>query len=311
MNDQFAFLRPELGAGQVDDSFWPSFTDIMMVVVMIFLIATSLLIIRNWELLADLRASIEAEQMAAQMAQSATEENITLEERLAQAEHEISMLRLAMLQARELQAETEADLSATRRDLANMRIERDQLTSRLQSTERQLENVQAQYTKTTGELDQLRADYAQQGQRLESALTEVDSLTRIREEQMAEISALRQESALTAEELRTLQSSYDTLESKYEKLIKPARTAKGKFVVEVRYSKQDGDKVGYREPGQSNIEYLSLDEVEKRLTRHKARDPKSLYVKIIIPKDSGLSYSEAWAFMKNLLEKYDYYYYQQ
>jgi chromosome segregation ATPase len=308
--EQFSSLRPDLGAGKVDDSFWPSFTDIMMVVVMIFLIATSLLIIRNWELLADLRASMEAEELAARMAQSATEENITLEERLAQAEHEISMLRLAMLQARELQQETEAELSATRRDLANMRIERDQLTSRLQSTERQLENVQAQYDKTSGELEQLRADYSQQQQRLESALTEVDTLTRIREEQMAEISQLRQESTLTAEELRSLQTSYDTLESKYEKLIKPARTAKGKFVVEVRYSKKDGDKIGYREPGQSSIQYLSLGEIEKRLAEHKARDPKSLYVKIIIPKDSGLSYSEAWAFMKNLLEKYDYYYQQ-
>jgi chromosome segregation ATPase len=310
MYEQFSALRPDLGAGKVDDSFWPSFTDIMMVVVMIFLIATSLLIIRNWELLADLRASMEAEQLASQMAQSASEENVTLEERLAQTEQELSMLRLAMLQARELQQDTEEQLMATRRDLTSLRIERDQLVSRLQSTERQLENVQAQYAKTSGELQQLRSEYAQQQERLESALSEVDSLTRTREEQLAQISRLRQESVLTAEELRSLQSNYDTLESKYEKLIKPARTAKGKFVVEVRYSKQDGEKIGYRESGQSKIQYLTLDEIEKRLAKHKARDPKSLYVKIIIPKDSGLSYSEAWSFMKNLLEKYDYYYQQ-
>ena len=31
-------------------------------------------------------------------------------------------------------------------------------------------------------------------------------------------------------------------------------------------------------------------------------------IKIVIPKNSGLTYSEAWTFMKGLLEKYDYYY---
>ena len=35
---------------------------------------------------------------------------------------------------------------------------------------------------------------------------------------------------------------------------------------------------------------------------------KNLYVKIIIPEDSGLTYNEAWEFMRQLLVKYDYYY---
>jgi hypothetical protein len=33
-----------------------------------------------------------------------------------------------------------------------------------------------------------------------------------------------------------------------------------------------------------------------------------LYVKIIIPDNSGLSYNEAWDFMSGMLDKYDYYY---
>ena len=35
---------------------------------------------------------------------------------------------------------------------------------------------------------------------------------------------------------------------------------------------------------------------------------QDLYVKIIIPEDSGLTYNEAWTFMRGLLVKYDYYY---
>ena len=35
-----------------------------------------------------------------------------------------------------------------------------------------------------------------------------------------------------------------------------------------------------------------------------------LYVKLIIPDDSGLSYNEAWSFTVDMLDKYDYYHQQ-
>ena len=33
-----------------------------------------------------------------------------------------------------------------------------------------------------------------------------------------------------------------------------------------------------------------------------------LYVKVVIPDDSGLTYNEAWDFTKTVLTDYDYYY---
>ncbi len=66
-----------------ENSFWPSFTDIMMVVTMIFLMATSLLVVRNWQLVAELQESITAERIASQLIESTSQENVTLEERLA------------------------------------------------------------------------------------------------------------------------------------------------------------------------------------------------------------------------------------
>src|SRR5210317_327937 len=80
-----------------DNSFWPSFTDIMMVITMIFLMATSLLVVRNWQLVAELKESIAAEQMASQTIEITVQENATLEERLANAEQSNSILRLRAL----------------------------------------------------------------------------------------------------------------------------------------------------------------------------------------------------------------------
>ena len=75
-----------------ENSFWPSFTDIMMVVTMIFLMATSLLVVRNWQLVAELQESIQAEQMAEEIIELTSQENATLEERLANAEQANSCL---------------------------------------------------------------------------------------------------------------------------------------------------------------------------------------------------------------------------
>ena len=111
------------------------------------------------------------------------------------------------------------------------------------------------------------------------------------------------------QQLLTLKGDYETVKSKYEELIKPARTARGKYIAEVYYVKgQSGNVIRYREPGDEGYTRLGLDEVEKRLSKLKQERGKDLYVKIIIPEDSGLSYSEAWDFMRNLLVKYDYYY---
>ena len=80
-----------------ENSFWPSFTDIMMVITMIFLMATSLLVVRNWQLVAELQESVAAERLAAEMVETTEQEKLTLEERLANAEQSNSILRLRLM----------------------------------------------------------------------------------------------------------------------------------------------------------------------------------------------------------------------
>jgi chromosome segregation ATPase len=125
----------------------------------------------------------------------------------------------------------------------------------------------------------------------------------------AEKSQLSQESATYSQQLQTLKGEYDLVKSQYEELIKPARSAKGKHIVQVYYVKDEtGVKIRYRQPGDDEFSRISLAEVESRLDILKREYGDELYVKIIIPENSGLSYNEAWEFMRKLLVKYDYYY---
>ena len=98
--DGFVDLRGS-DEGTSGESFWPSFTDIMMVVVMIFMIASTVLIVRNWDLVRELRTTMDAERAAQEVARFASEVNATLEERLANAQHEVSLMRMRLMRSEE------------------------------------------------------------------------------------------------------------------------------------------------------------------------------------------------------------------
>ncbi len=422
-----------------DNSFWPSFTDIMMVITMIFLMATSLLLVRNWQLVAELRESIVAEQLAEQLIESTFLENVTLEERLANAEQSNSILRLRILkkdeelliasntiqqQATSIRAleisntEFTKSLELATADLATANVEIEKVATQYQGLENQLarlneeirqQNIESDKTSallatakadiesltqtsqepqqdissltlekqrlsqevsgleqdrlrqdqeiaslkqdrqrqdqeiTSLKQDRLRQDQeiaslTQDNQRLiresrensrkllvlkdesnallSTAREEIDLLSRSSQTQQQRITSLTQEKLFLNREveaynrqLLALKGKYEVVRSKYEELVKPARSAKGKYIAQVYYIKgKNGKIIRYKQPGDSGFVDLQLAEVEKRLSRLKAQKGKDLYVQIIIPQDSGLTYNEAWDFMRKLLVKYDYYY---
>ncbi len=334
-----------------ENSFWPSFTDIMMVITMIFLMATSLLVVRNWQLVAELQESVAAERLAAEMIETQTQEKLTLEERLANAEQSNSILRLRMLKKDEELTQAQAaireqdsrisTLESQNTDLADLleqsraqvaaaNLEIDAAMAQNQELAQQMAALNRQMAALNQQLAQQQVESEQARAQLDSTLSELDStrsqlgsartqiaeLTESRVAQQQNITQLTQERSLLNREIEeynqqllTLKGDYETVKSKYEELIKPARSAKGKYIAEVYYIKgQSGNVIRYRQPGDSDYSRLSLAEVESRLAKLKQEQGENLYVKIIIPKDSGLSYSEAWQFMRNLLVKYDYYY---
>ena len=330
MNNGFV----QIGANQAgiggENSFWPSFTDVMMVITLIFLMATSILVVRNWQLVAELQESVAAERMAAQLIESTSMENATLEERLANAEQSNSILRLRLLKKDEELAtaqlairdqdsnlaslqqqnlELQASLEQSRSELDAANLEINAATSQFNEMARQIALLNEKLAQRQEEGEQVRAQ-------LESARVEIAELSASSRQQQQDITQLTEEKRLLAHEitaynqqLLTLKGDYETIKSQYEELIKPARSAKGKHIAQVYYIKDDsGTVIRYRQPGDADFSRLSLAEVEERLEKLKREHGKDLYIKIIIPEDSGLTYNEAWEFMRSLLVKYDYYY---
>ena len=324
----------QIGGGHTgiggENSFWPSFTDVMMVITLIFLMATSILVVRNWQLVAELQESVAAERMAAQLIESTSMENATLEERLANAEQSNSILRLRLMKKDEELADAKGRIREQDSNLAELqtqnreyRLSLEQTRAELDAANLEIDAATAQFNDMARQIELLNQQLALQQQAdeetralLDSARSEIAELSATTSQQQQTISQLAEEKTLLSQEitaynlqLLTLKGEYETVKSKYEELIKPARSAKGKHIAQVYYIKgESGNVIRYRQPGDSGFSRLSLAEVEQRLDKLKAKYGKDLYVKIIIPENSGLTYNEAWAFMRKLLVKYDYYY---
>ncbi|MGD2083862.1 MAG: hypothetical protein PVF91_12935 [Chromatiales bacterium] len=305
----FIDLRLNRQEGENSESFWPSFTDIMTVIVMIFLIAMVILLIRNMELVKQLRATMEAERTAAELARATGEEKESLALRLIATENELSMVRMRLMRAEEERDELEQRTERQQARIGDLGGERDRLAQRadrLEATARQLTDELSSARST---LATLRQDYSNLQARHETTQEELERVEQSYAQRQEELSEARSIILARDKRLADLQGTFEDLKIKYDKLVKPARTARGKYVVEVRYSKTDGGYlIEYKEPGQAEFSTLSRAALEKRLSALKAKDPDGLYIKVIFPKDSGLSYSEAWSFTSFLHKNYDYYF---
>jgi chromosome segregation ATPase len=221
--------------------------------------------------------------------------NATLEEQLAQAQHEISVLRMQLMQTSEDNEILNRTLADKEQQLVVIMSDNQKLQTTLSNTEQRVASLDSQLQQVIVDLDKLRSNYEQQSTELNSTR---DKLIILSEEKEAQ-----------SRQLVSLETDYSNLKVKYDKLVKPARTAKGKYVVEVNYEKIKGKgRIRFKDAGDENYTTLTSSELHNKLAALKKEHTNRLYIKIIIPENSGLSYSEAWEFMKSILHKYDYYY---
>lgn len=327
MHEGFVDLRhgggSDEGTSGGNESFWPSFTDIMMVVMMIFMIASTVLVIRNWELVAELRntmeaqqrameaeqRAVEAEQRAAALARSASEENATLEEQLAQAQHQLSLQRMQLMRASEERQQIEQELELKAREVDGFRADLQRSQQRSGSLDERVAALSTQLREERDAQARMRNELADQANRLNMLSDERSALQATNTRQAEQIAALEASRERSQTELSAIENDYSQLQEKYNKLVRPARSAAGKRVVEVRYEKVAGlERFQIKEPGESVYHELNRSELEARLGELKESEQTPLYVKIIIPEQSGLSYNEAWRFTSETLNRYDYYY---
>jgi len=292
VNEEFVDLRR---GNLSSESFWPSFTDIMMVVVIIFLLTSMLLMVKNWELLDQLRNSMAAEEQAVKIIHDTSEENATLEDQLIQAQNEISMLRMQMLQASEQANQLNVELDDKDRQIVIMLSENAQLKNAVDKSKNKIVSLSSQLSATRNDLSQLNIDIEKKQNALNKERQKLIIITQERDSQSRKLSSL--------------EDDFGSLKVKYDKLIKPARTAKGKYVVSVNFERIKGkERIRFKNSGDENYILLSKKQLHDKLSKLKKKYPKKLYIKIVIPKKSGLTYNEAWSFMKGILQKYDYYY---
>jgi hypothetical protein len=275
MNNGF----PSLSGAQeeLEEGFWSSFSNVMMVILKIFLLVIVVMALNSRNLLEDLKHSIRAKEaaqeeakQAAQLAQSSLKANATLEEQLSYYQQRSSDLEMELLRSR---AETE--------DARDAKINQEAELSRLKETA-------AAQSEQLGLRDTILKD-------MQTQMASKD----------AELGSLRSKVDESEKKLLSLQGDYTDLDQKYQKLLKPARSAKGKQVVEVMFS-----KAGYtiRKPGEPMARSIPRAQLDSELGGLKTQYGTDLYVKVIIPDNSGLSYNEAWRFTNDMLSQYDYYY---
>jgi hypothetical protein len=328
--DGFTDLRIGVGSNDVNEGFWPSFTDIMTVVVMIFLISMVVLLVRNIELVNQLRSTMEAERIAAELARATGEEKDTLSSALHRAEDRVQRLQLEVMRLQERAGRNEtliADQLRAITALSNQRDDLEQQATQLLLIRQQLaadiSKRDTQLAEAQQLIDSKQLELNANARRLatlEESLAALQTRYSQREQETERLQALVSEQRETLAQAReqrrdferrylVLADDFDDLKVKYDKLFKPARSSTGRHLIEVRYWKQDGGyQIAWREGGEGAYQPIRRDRLDRVLTRLSQEKTNGLYVKVIFPENSGLSYNEAWEFTTHLHSNYDYYF---
>jgi hypothetical protein len=287
-------------------SLWPSFTDIMTVVLMVFMLTMVLVIVKNANLVERIRLSQEllgrAELERAALADSLAglaARNTDLQDELRGYSMQIILLNDEVERMQEV---VDAKLAV----VEGLADENAALLERVRLIELQLAEKDEELEAARLTVDEIRAASRETQRELRDELAAL--LARLQEKETALVTLSDEKTDLELELARSRQD-LSSLEDKYLQLIRPARSAAGKAVATVRVWRADGEmRYEYTAPEGGRAAPVSLRELHRRLTAAKEVHGEDLYVKIVIPDDSGLSYNEAWRFTKEILTKYDYYY---
>ena len=278
-----------------EENFWPSFTDIMMVVVIVFLLSSTAVVVHNWALTQEIQETAALEKQA-------REEVYDLNLQQALLHLELGEMQERMKEYREMLGTKSQQLEGKEKDLTGALA----VLLRQQS---ELAQIQDEYAGMQMEIK--RSQNVSVG-REQELLAVQEQLQKMRQENIlheqlyVEVEAQQRQ---TQTELKALKKEYEVIGEKYAALSKPARSPLGKVSVAVRYSKVDGEPFYMLKlPGAEKFQSAGNEEIHQTLSQFKERHGDKLYVRIVIPENSNLSYQEGWLFSLDILKRYDYYY---
>ena len=303
-------LRQDVREAQSDESIWPSFTDIMTVILMIFMFTMITVVLKNADLALKLKGTAASvETLQHNLAESEKKEkqlNIKLtefDEKLSSSRMEIILLQDENKLVKSTLEGKLAIISALQGDLKSEKQKLTTKESEIQNKQREIENLNKKHE---DDLKQISAETEKKIEEFNKKFAALTQLLKTKEEAIVIAKGRQSELEL---DLAKQRNEYTLLEDKYNKLIRPARSREGKVVVVVRLMKIDGvNHITLKDVDDNNFKELSREEMDKKLKALQKRFGSKLYVKVSIPKKSKLSYNEAWSFTNDVLTKYDYYY---
>ena len=325
-------LRSNLGTNYTEDSVWPTFTDIMTVVLMIFMLTMVASMLTNADLARQLMTAMEEKDVSTQKLGESLSQLEFMQMKIAALEENLEKKKMEMILLSDTARMLEKDQAARDTIIIGLETKVSELEANVlvlgenisdsnkqleQADKDNAERIAALMKAHLQEMNRLEEENRQTiiiltketETKLKTSKDKLGALLIALKEKEKTVAALKRKKAKLELTLARQRSAYTVLEDKYNKLIGPARSALDKMVVSVRYSRQGrAYTILFKDVGAKKYENISDKQLHRRLGRLKKKLGNKLYVKVIIPENSNLSYNEAWTFTNSLLTKYDYYY---
>ena len=301
--DTFTNLRVNAGDRQSEITLWPSFTDIMTVVLMIFMLTMVVVIVKNTTLAQALLRSEDQRRQIRSLLQDSETIQAELKNTMTDLEEKSRQKQMMNILLGDEIKLLKQDVEGKTVKLAIFERQTDELKKRIDELQARITEIQAESE------DRLSALTESKAREIEEYNRKVLSLLNQLKEKEAVILTLGDEKQTLEMSLARQRQDFSTLEEKYIQLIRPARSPAGKKVVTVIYQRGNGlYRIGFKGLDNERIETLTTAQLHQQLGTLRQKWQDQLYVKVIIPEDSGLTYNEAWVFTKDILSRYDYYY---
>ena len=305
----FRRLRSRQGT---DISLWPSFTDIMTVILMIFMLTMTMVIIKNADLARQLLFREAQQQKAAQALEESRLQQDQLKITITNLEEKLRAKQMEIILLGDEIKVMESSLEAKLALISALEARQKDLQENVHQLEAATAAAKAEKDRMTQEFEEKMAVISEEIRlQIEEFNRKFATLTQQLSEQQELVVVLNTEKRDLELALAKQRKAFVVLEDKYNKLIGPARSPLGKMVATVQFSKTDGQyRILFKDIDADGFEVIDRRQLDEKLGQRKTQLKDKLYVKVIIPENSGLSYNEAWNFTRDILSRYDYYHQQ-
>ncbi len=302
----FNDLRVNGQSQSSETSIWPSFTDIMTVILMIFMLTMVVVIIKNADLINQIRLSRSLQAESQQQLRDNVQVLADLRMRNSDLEVAVRSARMEIILLSDEMQRLDSSLEVKAAAIVRLAGEKEELEENLRLIKMQMVEKDQELENAQLMIGGIRDEAERANRQLSLQLAQL--LTQLEENETTML-ALTDEKTDLELALARQRKDFSSLEDKYLKLVRPARSSMGKQVVSVQYLKVDGqDRYLLKDLGKNQWNPLPRDVLFARLELLRKELQTDLYIKVVIPDDSGLSYNEAWDFTKKVLSQYDYYY---